>query len=342
MKVSFLVTYFNQEQYVKESIESILAIEKNFDWEILIGDDGSTDRTVSLVKDYINLYPDNIKLFIMPRDNDELYLSVKRASENRINLLENCSGDYFCILDGDDFYCDKLFVNEAIDVFFKNPDVSVVSFCFKFLRNGTFEKENKLSRNGNKYIDKEKYLNNLYVPAGACVHKKTWGKERVDYIKNVGFFDDNDIVINDLNYGKMYFINRSIYAYRQTDNSIYNSMNEIEQSVLNSLGFDIDKMLIDFRYHDLLVSRYKKSIILTYIYRNDLKLSLGNKYYIYIKSCDYIEDSLTYRLLSFPNLVKEKRILTRKQVIGIIIKYPLIFLRLYMKFLINNSKADKR
>ena len=334
MKVSFLVTYFNQEQYVKESIESILAIEKNFDWEILIGDDGSTDRTVSLVKDFINLYPDNIKLFIMPRDNDELYLSVKRASENRINLLENCSGDYFCILDGDDFYCDKLFVNEAIDVFFKNPDVSVVSFCFKFFRNGTFEKENKLSRNGNKYIDKEKYLNNLYVHAGACVHKKTWGKERVDYIKNVGFFDDNDIVINDLNYGKMYFINRSIYAYRQTDNSIYNSMNEIEQSVLNSLGFDIDKKFIDAQYHPFLANRYKSSFLFIYLRKNRIKNALGDKYNMYLNICRLMSDSITYNILSFYNLDKEKTLLTKKMVMDIVKKNPLSYLKLYIKYVV--------
>ena len=53
MKVSFLVTYYNQEKYVEQSLNSILAIEKPFDWEILIGDDGSTDGTIDIIKRYI-------------------------------------------------------------------------------------------------------------------------------------------------------------------------------------------------------------------------------------------------------------------------------------------------
>ena len=54
MKVSFLVTYYNQKEYVKQSMESILAIDKPCDWEILVGDDGSTDGTIEGVNEYIS------------------------------------------------------------------------------------------------------------------------------------------------------------------------------------------------------------------------------------------------------------------------------------------------
>ena len=49
MKVSFLVTYYNQQDYVEESMNSILNIKKEFDWEILVGDDGSTDGTLEKI-----------------------------------------------------------------------------------------------------------------------------------------------------------------------------------------------------------------------------------------------------------------------------------------------------
>ncbi len=61
MKISFLVTYYNQAQYVKDSLDSILAINKNYDWELLVGDDGSTDETVSIVNEY-NTYEDNLNM----------------------------------------------------------------------------------------------------------------------------------------------------------------------------------------------------------------------------------------------------------------------------------------
>ena len=53
MKVSFLVTYYNQREYVKQSMDSILAIDKPCDWEILVGDDGSSDGTIEEVNRYL-------------------------------------------------------------------------------------------------------------------------------------------------------------------------------------------------------------------------------------------------------------------------------------------------
>lgn len=104
MKISFLVTYFNQKKYVEQSIKSILAIEKPCDWEIIVGDDGSTDGTIEEVEKFIRFYPDKIKLFIMPRELGKTYDAVKRASANRLNILEQSTGDIFCTLDGDDFF----------------------------------------------------------------------------------------------------------------------------------------------------------------------------------------------------------------------------------------------
>ena len=70
MKVSFLVTYYNQKEYVKQSMDSILAIDKPCEWEILVGDDGSTDGTIDEINKYVKQFPDNIKLYIMPREVD--------------------------------------------------------------------------------------------------------------------------------------------------------------------------------------------------------------------------------------------------------------------------------
>ena len=51
MKISFLVTYYQQEKYVRESMESLLTLDKPEEWEILIGDDGSSDGTVEAARD---------------------------------------------------------------------------------------------------------------------------------------------------------------------------------------------------------------------------------------------------------------------------------------------------
>ena len=60
----------------------------------------------------------------MDREYGKKYDSVKRASANRLNLIKNMSGDLFCIIDGDDYYCDVNFVEQAVKIYEKNCDIS--------------------------------------------------------------------------------------------------------------------------------------------------------------------------------------------------------------------------
>lgn len=299
MKISFLVTYYNQREYVRQSLDSILAIKKPSEWEILIGDDGSSDGTVEVVRDYINRYPKNISLFIMPREMDVKYDSVKRASANRINLLEHATGDYFCVLDGDDFYCDKSFAEDAIKVFDNNPETSVVGFGYKFYTDGIYSKDYVLPAGVRGHVDKKTYLKSSYLHAGACVHKLCYGKERIEYIKEIGYFDDNDIVINSLNYGEMYSIPKAVYAYRQTGQSVYTSMEEIEQSVLNVQGMDVDFQLLDQSFHSDLFYRNAYSIITLYLYRKKIQELLSKeKINLYLQGVQTWNDSVCRAFLT--------------------------------------------
>lgn len=303
MKVSFLVTYYNQKEYVKQSIESILSIDKPCDWEIIVGDDGSTDGTVGVVKEYIEQYPDNIKMYVMPRELGKKYDSVKRASANRLNILEHSTGDVFCTLDGDDFYCDTAFIKEALDIFESDDNVSIVAFGYKYFTHGVYGKKQVLPASvTNMHVDKTMYLRDFYLHAGGFVYKKCFGNERIEYIKRLGYFDDNNIVVNSLNFGEMYAVNRPIYAYRQTGQSVYTSMNELEQAVLNVQGMDVDLSLVDDGLKDTIIERYSTAFIIVYIWRKKIYSILGKeKYKRYVKGCSslmcsYCRDLLEYEV----------------------------------------------
>lgn len=304
MKVSFLVTYYNQKEYVKQSMDSILAINKPCEWEILVGDDGSTDGTIDEINEYVKQYPNNIKLYIMPREVDIKYDSVKRASANRLNVLQHSTGDIYCTLDGDDYFCDTEFIKEAITVFECDSSISIVAFGFKYFGNVKYEKEITLPASiNNKLVDKSYYLKNLYLHAGGCVHKKCFDNDRIEYIKKLGYFDDNNIVVNSLNYGEMFAINRPIYAYRQTGQSVYTSMNAFEQTVLNVQGMDIDLRLVDITLEEFIKQRYSSSLITMYVWRKKIKDILGNdKCKKYIEGCKHLESSYCLDIINYDNL----------------------------------------
>lgn len=337
MKVSFLVTYYNQKEYVQQSIDSILNLEKPCEWEILVGDDGSTDGTIEKVQEYITKYPDNIKLYVMPREVNVNYDSVKRASANRLNILEKATGDLFCTLDGDDFYCDSTFLVDAVSVFAENPDVSVIAFGYKFFQEGNFGKDITLPIGRNLCVDKVIFLKKYYIHAGGCVYRKNFGQDRIDFIKEIGFFDDNNIVINSLNYGKIYSIPKAIYAYRQTGSSVFTSMDFLEQAALNVQGLDVDTLLMDKSYYNSIIERYSASVITLYIWRDKVNKVLTNEKVIrYLDGVEHLEESV-FRAIVTGN-TDEKLTNTVRALMIKNIKHTL---KMYIKKMVNmNEKTD--
>ncbi|MDE7143493.1 MAG: glycosyltransferase family 2 protein, partial [Muribaculaceae bacterium] len=64
MKVSVIVLTYNQEDTISRTLDSILAQQVDFDYEIIVGDDASTDRTRQICTQYQQRHPDRLR--IMP------------------------------------------------------------------------------------------------------------------------------------------------------------------------------------------------------------------------------------------------------------------------------------
>lgn len=89
-----LVTY-NQQKFIRESIESVL--DQDYDnLEIVIGDDGSQDNTWAIVQEYERNYPDKIKAF-----RNEQNLGI---TGNCNEVLKRCTGKYIAFTAGDDVW----------------------------------------------------------------------------------------------------------------------------------------------------------------------------------------------------------------------------------------------
>lgn len=96
--VSIGVVTYNQDKYISQCLESILKQVVDFEYEIIVGDDASSDSTQSILLDYQSRYPRTIKLII----ND----SNRGISNNYKSVLSKCSGKYIALCEGDDFWID--------------------------------------------------------------------------------------------------------------------------------------------------------------------------------------------------------------------------------------------
>jgi glycosyltransferase involved in cell wall biosynthesis len=111
MKVSVSIITYNHEPFIAQAIESALAQQVEFDYEILIGEDQSSDRTREIVCDYAARRPDRIRLFLHDHPKDHLRLNANR---NFVNNILNARGEYIALLDGDDYWTNPLKLQKQV------------------------------------------------------------------------------------------------------------------------------------------------------------------------------------------------------------------------------------
>jgi len=115
---AYLLTY-NHEKYVAQALDSMLNQKTNFKYEILIGDDCSTDNTPSILKEYKKKYPDKIKLFLRDKNLG--------GTKNNSLLLKECTGRYIAPLEGDDYWLGDNRLQYLVDFLEENPEYVGVS-----------------------------------------------------------------------------------------------------------------------------------------------------------------------------------------------------------------------
>ena len=315
MKISFLVTYYQQERFVRESMDSILALEKPCDWEILIGDDGSSDGTIAAARAYADRDPERIHLYVMDREPGKKYMSVARASANRLNLLARATGDYYCLMDGDDFYSETDFLSSALDVLESRPEVSAVGFDTWMYRDGQPDRRKPGGSDRPVPVSRSRYLRWQYTHAGACVFRRTVTPDRLAFLREIGSFDDNDIVLNALASGEMVRIHRPVYAYRQAEGSVYTEMNPAERASLNVWSLGAARRIMGPEWERDLTARYATAVWMAWFLRKDLGAMMDPfRHAFYLENCRRLDFEPGARLLRYPELSAPERRETRNWV----------------------------
>ncbi len=93
-KVSVCVITFNQEKYIRQCLQGILDQQTDFDFEVIVGDDCSTDGTREVVIDFVNRYPGKVIPLLYPQKVG--------GTQNFVAVHNRANGTYVAHIDGDD------------------------------------------------------------------------------------------------------------------------------------------------------------------------------------------------------------------------------------------------
>jgi glycosyltransferase involved in cell wall biosynthesis len=113
-----LVITYNHEQYVQQSLDSVMMQKADFDFEVVVADDHSQDSTLELLKEY---EANNPHVRILPT---EKHLGI---TQNYKRGFEACSGDYVAVLEGDDYWITPHKLEVLSDLLQRYPECTL---CF--------------------------------------------------------------------------------------------------------------------------------------------------------------------------------------------------------------------
>lgn len=124
MKLSVGILTYNQAQYIRQCLDSVLMQEVDFDYEIVVGDDASSDGTIAILEEY----EERVKSEKLRVKSIKIIRSVKNEgiSMNYKKVLSACTGDYIALCEGDDFWTDPHKLQVQVDFLDAHPDYGFV------------------------------------------------------------------------------------------------------------------------------------------------------------------------------------------------------------------------
>ena len=245
--ISVIVSSFNHEQYIAECMEGILAQKGEFNLEIIVGDDRSTDSTLAIIKNYLDMFENSAVLIKYFADEDNLGIT-----KNLERCLKACSGDYIAICEGDDYWLDNYKLQKQVMFLKTHPECS---FCFNDFyfyyqekdEYSEFDQQQKLSKDVYSTIDL--IDNNFIGNFSCCLYDSRYLKKiptklfdifAVDWIFNIVYSQLGDIG----------HLNEKLSVYRKHNSGVWSGKTDFDQyrdlfhliNIYNKfLDFDYDK-----------------------------------------------------------------------------------------------------
>lgn len=218
--VSACIITYNQELSIEKCIHGALLQEIDFRYEILIGDDASTDRTTPICENYASNFPEKIRL-------------VKRSTNlgmigNWVSTIHACNGKYIALCEGDDYWTDPLKLQKQVDFLEANPDYSI---CFHRVFEKYDGREPELSQL-NTSIKEETYtiedlaLGNFIHTPSVVFRNKLFNKFPEWF--NQSPVADYPMHMLNASHGKIKYLPEPMAVYRRHSSSAWSSKPLIE------------------------------------------------------------------------------------------------------------------
>ena len=253
-KVSIMLITYNHEKYIAQALESILMQETEYDFEIAVIEDCSTDKTQEIIMRYVEKYPHKVKPYFNKKN-----IGHKITQKNFFQGYFRLTGDYMAILEGDDYWTSPHKLQKQISFLEKNPDYVACSHnTIKIYEDGSKAPHRFLyyepipaDHTIEGFIMLSSYFHittlmfrNIFRGAPPRHFRNKWSCEIF-------------VVIAHAQFGKVRYFNEDMAAYRAHTGGRFSTMPILQGWFFNIGGLRLYNQWVNYRY----LKTFSRSII---------------------------------------------------------------------------------
>jgi glycosyltransferase involved in cell wall biosynthesis len=313
--VSICCITYNHEKYISDAIESFLMQKTNFNYEILIHDDASTDSTAEIIKGYEKKYPKILKPIYQIKNQYSQGVKVGRFN------LERARAKYIAVCEGDDYWIDPYKLQKQVDYMEKHPGCSMCVHAAYIINEQTKKKIGEIRPfHSNRIV----FIEEIIEGGGALFATNSVMYRSEFAINRPNFFDaspvgDRPLFIYLALNGQVYYFDDFMSVYRtgvsgSWTNRVYNNINKRIQH-----DYQIAKMLdevneyTDFKYETTIDRTKRKSQFGLLVSQGKIKEAKSREYIEFYRELDEKNKVCLYMTHYCPSLLDMLKKIKRKK-----------------------------
>ncbi|NJL77039.1 MAG: glycosyltransferase [Saprospiraceae bacterium] len=255
--MSVCITTYQHKDFIAQCLEGVLMQRTTFGYEIIIGEDASTDGTREICLSYAARYPDKIKLILRNRE-DVIFIDGKPTG--RYNFIENlkaAQGKYIALCEGDDYWIDTYKLQKQVDFLESNPSYAICSGNTEILLPNGEKKLKELPYWKDKYEGIDLVSTYNFIPTPSVVFRK----EHLD-LNNINLlkvpFADLYVWLMLAERGSIKILEDTISCYRVHQGGLWSGRSQLQQHKMYVSFYKILKTDFNSKYSRISKSRIKK------------------------------------------------------------------------------------
>ena len=247
VKLSVIIITYNHAKYIAKSIESILRQKTEYPFEIIIMEDCSTDGTQDIVREYQKKYPEIIRAYLNPKN-----MGTKNVPVQRIYCegYKKITGDYFAVLEGDDYWSSTDKIQKQVSFLEKNQDFVACSHnTVKIYEDNSKEPHRFLYWENTKQVhDVHDFVAmTSFFHTSSIIYKNVFQGIPPKQLSSRWSCDIFNTMVH-MTHGKLYYMDEDMSVYRAHKGGCYSNMTETDGRIFNISGLRRYNRWLGYKY----------------------------------------------------------------------------------------------